>query len=138
LSVDIIVRGYHLDIYQHVNNGRYLEFLEESRWDFLGHHRLVEQFQERDLAIVVANININYRKPAVFGDVLRVSTSVAAIGNKSAKFSQAVWRLENGEPKDLVVDAVVTFCFLDDASQNAVVISGDVRAILESLLEIGE
>jgi thioesterase-3 len=27
---------------------------------------------------------------------------------------------------------------LDDASQNAVVISGDVRAILESLLEIGE
>ena len=129
MSVDIIVRGYHLDIYQHVNNGRYLEFLEESRWDFLGHHRLVEQFQERDLAIVVANININYRKPAVFGDVLR--------GNKSAKFSQEVWRLENGEPKDLVVDAVVTFCLLDDASQNAVVISGDVRAILESLLEIG-
>ena len=82
--------------------------------------------------------SINYRKPAVFGDVLRVSTSVAAIGNKSAKFSQEVWRLENGEPKDLVVDAVVTFCLLDDASQNAVVISGDVRAILESLLEIGE
>lgn len=28
----IKVRGYHLDIYQHVNNARYLEFLEEGRW----------------------------------------------------------------------------------------------------------
>ncbi len=31
MSVDIKVRGYHLDIYSHVNNGRYLEFLEEGR-----------------------------------------------------------------------------------------------------------
>ncbi len=138
MSVDIIVRGYHLDIYQHVNNGRYLEFLEESRWDFLGRHCLVEQFQERNLAIVVANININYRKPAVFGDVLRVTTSISAIGNKSFKFCQEVWRTENGEPKDLVIDAILTFCLLDNASQTTVAISGDVRAILESLLEIGE
>lgn len=28
---EIIVRGYHLDGYQHVNNARYLEFLEEDR-----------------------------------------------------------------------------------------------------------
>ena len=26
----IKVRGYHLDVYQHVNNARYLEFLEEE------------------------------------------------------------------------------------------------------------
>lgn len=26
----IKVRGYHLDVYQHVNNARYLEFLEEA------------------------------------------------------------------------------------------------------------
>ncbi len=31
----IKVRGYHLDIYQHVNNARYLEFLEEARWSYL-------------------------------------------------------------------------------------------------------
>jgi len=31
----IKVRGYHLDFYQHVNNARYLEFLEEARWEWL-------------------------------------------------------------------------------------------------------
>ena len=29
MQTQIKVRGYHLDVYQHVNNARYLEFLEE-------------------------------------------------------------------------------------------------------------
>ncbi len=35
MQTQIKVRGYHLDVYQHVNNARYLEFLEEARWDGL-------------------------------------------------------------------------------------------------------
>lgn len=31
----LTVRNYHLDGYGHVNNARYLEFLEEARWAFL-------------------------------------------------------------------------------------------------------
>lgn len=34
-SVALRVRGYHLDGYGHVNNARYLEFMEEGRWAFL-------------------------------------------------------------------------------------------------------
>ena len=34
-TTDITVRGYHLDLYRHVNNARYLEFLEEARWQFM-------------------------------------------------------------------------------------------------------
>lgn len=30
MQTQIKVRGYHLDVYQHVNNARYLEFLEEA------------------------------------------------------------------------------------------------------------
>ncbi len=28
MQTQIKVRGYHLDVYQHVNNARYLEFLK--------------------------------------------------------------------------------------------------------------
>jgi thioesterase-3 len=35
MQTKIKVRGFHLDVYQHVNNARYLEFLEEARWDGL-------------------------------------------------------------------------------------------------------
>ena len=33
--MNVRVRNYHLDGYGHVNNARYLEFLEEARWAFL-------------------------------------------------------------------------------------------------------
>ncbi|SQA97049.1 Long-chain acyl-CoA thioesterase FadM [Cedecea neteri] len=35
MQTHIKVRGYHMDVYQHVNNARYLEFLEEARWEGL-------------------------------------------------------------------------------------------------------
>ena len=34
VHTEIMVRGYHLDMFGHVNNARYLEFLEEGRWTF--------------------------------------------------------------------------------------------------------
>jgi acyl-CoA thioesterase FadM len=33
-TIKLTVRGYHLDGYNHVNNARYLEFLEEARWQY--------------------------------------------------------------------------------------------------------
>ncbi|MDK4536586.1 acyl-CoA thioesterase, partial [Kingella kingae] len=37
----ISVLNYHLDGYAHVNNARYLEFLEAARWHFFAEHNLL-------------------------------------------------------------------------------------------------
>ena len=34
-AINIKVRGYHLNLFRHVNNARYLEFLEDARWSIL-------------------------------------------------------------------------------------------------------
>ena len=34
-SIELTVRGFHCDMFAHVNNARYLEFLEDARWDWL-------------------------------------------------------------------------------------------------------
>src|SRR5690606_39558433 len=94
MSVDIKVRGFHLDIYSHVNNGRYLEFLEEGRWDYFDRNRFLERLGHLDLAFVLANININYRRPAYVDETIRVLTRMAKIGNKSAKMAQEVRLVE--------------------------------------------
>ena len=70
MQTQIKVRGYHLDVYQHVNNARYLEFLEEARWDGLENSESFQWLTAHNIAFVVVNININYRRPAVLGDVL--------------------------------------------------------------------
>lgn len=42
----LTVRNYHLDGYGHVNNARYLEFLEEARWTFFQEHDLLSELKD--------------------------------------------------------------------------------------------
>ena len=67
--MNIRVRNYHLDGYGHVNNARYLEFLEEARWAFFEEHGLLSEID--GLMLVVVRTDIRYRRAAVEGDILR-------------------------------------------------------------------
>ena len=67
--MNVRVRNYHLDGYGHVNNARYLEFLEEARWTFFEEHGLLSEID--GLMLVVVRTNIRYRRAAVDGDILR-------------------------------------------------------------------
>ena len=62
------VRNYHLDGYGHVNNARYLEFLEEARWAFFEEHGFLSEID--GLMLVVVRTDIRYRRAAVDGDIL--------------------------------------------------------------------
>nr|WP_281423913.1 thioesterase family protein [Oceanobacter mangrovi] len=137
MATDIKVRGYHLDIYQHVNNARYLEFMEEDRWDYVERYELLELFQREGLAFVVANINISYLRPALAGETIRVSSRIDSLGNKSGAVQQQIQLLRDGEVADTIVEAQVTFCLVDLKTQKTVPISGNVRASLEKMIEDG-
>ena len=67
--MNIRVRNYHLDGYGHVNNARYLEFLEEARWAFFEEHGLLSEID--GFMLVVVRTDIRYRRAAVDGDILR-------------------------------------------------------------------
>ncbi|GGW69283.1 acyl-CoA thioesterase [Alishewanella tabrizica] len=120
----IKVRGYHLDIYQHVNNARYLEFLEEARWGYLEDSGDIEWFAKHGLAWVIVNININYRVAATMGHTLEVTTRFSQIGGKSAVVAQEV-RIAGSDA--VAADAQVTFVCLDQKTGKAVAIDGELR-----------
>lgn len=134
MSTKIKVRGFHIDVYQHVNNGRYMEFLEEARWEFMGESGFAHKIADLGLTLVVVNTNINYRRPAVLHDVLDVSVELVRIGSKSATFEQVVTR-EIDDKSEVVVDATVTFCVMDPVAERAVPLEGDIRSILEGVAQ---
>jgi thioesterase-3 len=129
-KINIKVRGYHIDFFGHVNNARYLEFLEEARWRFFEEQDGRIGFTRLNLSFVVANINISYRYPAVMGDVLTIETRLKEIKRSSAVLNQAI-RLA-GQDR-LVADADVTFVFLDPDSGSVLPISGEALALLRRL-----
>lgn len=132
MQTQIKVRGYHLDVYQHVNNARYLEFLEEARWDGLENSAGFQWMSAHHIAFVVVNININYRRPAVLGDVLTVTSKVEQLNGKSGVLSQVVTLNPEGQ---VVADALITFVCIDLKTQKALPFEGELRQHLEAMVE---
>jgi len=131
MQITIKVRGYHLDVYQHVNNARYLEFLEEARWAWLEKLSAFRWMQENRLAFIVVNININYRRPAVLGDELAIDSRLLQLGNKSGVIGQSVTLRPGGEE---IADAALTFVCIDLRTQKAQPLTGELKQRLEEML----
>lgn len=130
-STTISVRGYHLDLYGHVNNARYLEFLEEARWRFFAERGIIKDITGELLGMVVVNININYRRPALIHEQLEITTGVTRIGNKSFIIHQVISVAATG---DVVADKDGTYVLFDNKEGKSVVIEGDYRDLLDRLI----
>jgi len=126
---EIKVRGYHADFYGHVNNARYLEFFEEDRWARLESRIDSRKWAARGLAFLIVNINVNYRKAAVVGDQLLVTTDLEKVNTKSAVLKQEILFKET---HDVAADALITFVFIDKSGR-AVPMEGDLLGELQFL-----
>lgn len=83
------VRFRDLDMLAHVNNAVYATYFESAR---LAYYQLLTGKALAAIDIILAEITITYRAPAVFGDQLAVGVRVASIGTKSFVMEYAVYR----------------------------------------------
>lgn len=129
-TIELKIRGYHLDLFGHVNNARYLEFLEEARWAAFEKTVDLEALARKGLAFTVVNININYRRPAVMNDVICVETGIEQWRRRSAVIRQEV-KLKESDA--LVADAQVTFVIFDTREQKTAVLEGELLTMLNNV-----
>lgn len=129
-TIELKVRGYHLDLFGHVNNARYLEFLEEGRWAAFEEAVDLQQLAAKGYAFTVVNINISYRRPALMNHVLSIETAVAQLNRRSGVIHQAV-KLKGTDT--LIADADVTFVIVDAKTQKAAPLEGDLLDMLKGV-----
>lgn len=129
---EIIVRGYHLDGYGHVNNARYLEFLEEARWAACdGKEDTLTWFMQRNFALTVQRIEIDYKRAATMGDVLVVDTQIVARHSKSYTLKQII-RRRTGQK--VIAEAQVFLCVVSVNQGGALTLEAEIGEKLEALL----
>jgi acyl-CoA thioester hydrolase len=69
----------------------YLKFMEEARTEFcLDRGVNTADWFKKGIAFVVVHLEIDYKAPAQYGDVLQVSAAVEKLGNSSIHFIQEV------------------------------------------------
>ncbi len=123
VSASIRVRGYHEDRFGHVNNTRYLEFLEEGRWTYLEARGPEGGFAALGVFPVVVHLSISYRRPAVSGDTLIVSTRLVETGRRKIVMHQEVSLSESSKR---VCSAEVAVVLVEALTGRSVVLQEEI------------
>lgn len=123
-STDIKVRGFHIDVFGHMNNARYLELMEEARWQYVEATSFGALLKANNWGFAVVNINITYKKPAFAGNVLTFKIEVTRMGNSSMTLQQSIY-LKGTDT--LIAQADVTFVVLNLANNRPVKITDDLK-----------
>jgi thioesterase-3 len=130
VHTEIKIRGYHLDMFRHVNNARYLEFLEEGRWAFFdGNPDFF--YPLKGVTFFVVNININYRRPSSLGDLLDIQTRLSKIGTTSGVLRQEIYNKRTGE---MIADADITFVIADAKTQKPLNLKDQLKDVIAELM----
>ena len=93
-----------------VYHSNYLNFMERARTEWLRHLGF-EQTDLRDnlqIVIVIHSLQIAFKKPAKFNDLLTVKSSLSKLGNSSWHCQQSI--LRDGE---LLIEAQVKAAFVN-------------------------
>jgi acyl-CoA thioester hydrolase len=105
----------------------YLKFLERARTEWLraAGFEQTQLFSDFNVIFVVRSVAIEYLRPAVFNDLLKVTATPAKIGRSSIEIAQTV------ERDEILVTAHVKIISVDGTSFKPVRIPTPVREKLE-------
>jgi acyl-CoA thioester hydrolase len=122
-ALDIDVRWRDLDAFNHVNNASYLGYIEEARVRWF--KSLTDDWAGAGAAPILAAINVNYRKPVGWPEIVRVELFAERLGNKSLTLGH---RIVSATREDvLYVDGNTVLVWVD-ATGRPVPLPDTVRA----------
>ena len=119
--------SYQTDSFGIVHHARYLEMMEEARWEYVYENSLMEAFHQKGIFHVIVNINIDYKDSARSGDLITIETEVFRVTEKSVIFRQVVSRDE----QRLVV-AEITNVFMRKADHSVIKVT-DLKSFWDDL-----
>jgi len=130
-EIEMVVTASDLDELGHVNNARYLNFLEAGRMDWYAKVNLIPSteaiYQTSGFDTVVVNINIDFNRECLLGERLKIETRPERLGRKSLALRQVIQKPSG----DSAAEAVVTSVVMNLQTRTAVVLPENVTAFFD-------
>lgn len=123
-EIEIMVRSTEIDVNGHVNNAKYLEYLEWGREDWYERLGLdYDTLKEMDIVTVVAHISADYRHEALQNDRLRIITWLDSVRNTSLTMKQEI----HNQTGTRVMDATVVIVTVSAATRTKIRVPDMIR-----------
>jgi acyl-CoA thioester hydrolase len=125
------VRFRDCDPMGHVNNAVYLTYLEQSRFN---HWRSLWGFGDPQTppempGVILARVEIDYKRPARYGDMLEIRLVVAEIGRSSFRYE---YEIVDDQGRTVATAKTVQVMY-DYKTEKPVPIPEDIRQLLSGL-----
>lgn len=128
IEITIQVRSTEIDVNGHVNNAKYLEYLEWGREEWYERCGLdYDTLKAMQVVTVVVRACANYRKEAIQNDRLTIRTELARVGNTSLVMTQTI----TNQHQDLVLDAEFTIVTVNPETHETVRVPDEIRQFLQ-------
>jgi acyl-CoA thioester hydrolase len=124
----LALRWSDLDAFNHVNNSRYLTFLEQARVEWFESSR--ETWVDDDTAPVVASATLNFRAPIGYPADVFVELFVTKLGNSSVTIGHRIVAADG----TLHCDGQVVAVWVDRRSGKSAPLPAGVRRMSEAVL----
>lgn len=123
----LVVEEEDLDLLQHVNNIRYVEWIQEvskEHWESRASEKI-----KSEVVWVVLSHHVQYRKEAKLGDTIHIKTFIAQ--TKGAISVRAV-EMRLLHSNTLLVESKTEWCLLNSHNLKPMRISPEIRSFFET------
>ena len=129
-TLEIPVRSTEIDFLGHVNNTKYLDYMQWGREEWYKLAGMTfDKMLEQNIGTVIANINIDYLSACYMGEILVIKTEPAEVGNTSFKMRQDIFKKDSGQE---VSKATVTVVFIDMDTEKSTPIPAELKTLLSN------
>jgi len=125
----IEVRYGDLDPQGHLNNAKYLTYMEQARIHYIKRLGLWGSGSFMDIGIIMADFHITFHAPVLFGQPVRVGVRVTRLGNKSLDVE---YRIEDENTGQELADGSGVLVTYDYHSGETVPIPQEWRSIINT------
>jgi len=123
----LIVTQDDLDELQHVNNVRYVQWIQDISKE---HWQSVAPTEMQDGIIwVVMNHNISYKSAAKLGDPIKISTFIA---KSKGAISERVVEMHNDKTNELLLRSTTEWCLLNAETHRPMRISDAIKELFKA------
>ena len=106
----IVISEAHLDSFGHLNHARYLELLEQARWDLLTERNFgIEVIRRTKTGPVVLEVTVKYMRELGPRDPVVIRTELVSYEGKIGSLRQQMLKSDGA----LACEAIVTFGLFD-------------------------
>jgi acyl-CoA thioester hydrolase len=127
-KIQLPVRWGDMDKFGHVSNVVYLRYIEDCRAQWMD--SVPSHWQGSEAGPVVANININFRRPMYWPETVEITLNPLSPGRSSIKLEHEIRSVpEDGGEVTVFADATCTLVWIDKKSGEPVPLPASIREL---------